>query len=253
MAEQVLAAQGGKAEQAHGVGAVVHERADAARNRRRILVAARALFAQRGVDKVTMDQIAAAAGVGKGTLFRRFGDKSGLAAALLDDGERGLRARVAEGAAPLGPGGDPAARLVAFFDAYLTFLTDHLDLVHLAETARPGTRYRIAAYRYWHGHVAALLTEAEAAGDRDALAHVLLASVAADLQRAVRAEVTAAGMRASVLHVVDSVVNAQVSAPEPVEVSVEPEAVQPSSSPGSVVALTPGTTDRGASLWVQEG
>ncbi|MBM7770856.1 AcrR family transcriptional regulator [Actinokineospora baliensis] len=234
-------------------GGVVHERADAARNRRRILVAARALFSQRGVDRVTMDQIAAAAGVGKGTLFRRFGDKSGLAAALLDDGERELRGRVAEGDAPLGPGVDPAARLVAFFDAYLTFLTDHLDLVHLAETARPGTRYRIAAYRYWHAHVTQLLTAAGAAGDRESLAHVLLAGVAADLQRAVRAEVTAEGMRASVLHVVDAAVNAQLSTPVPVvraaEAQVEP--VRP--SPGSVVALTPGTSAQGASLWVQEG
>ncbi|GAA3007580.1 TetR/AcrR family transcriptional regulator [Actinokineospora diospyrosa] len=212
---------------------VIHERADAARNRRRILIAARALFGQRGVDKVTMDQIAAAAGVGKGTLFRRFGDKSGLAAALLDDGERELRGRVAEGAAPLGPGADPAARLVAFFDAYLTFLTDHLDLVHLAETARPGTRYRIAAYRYWHAHVTNLLTAAGAVGDRESLAHVLLAGVAADLQRAVRAEVTPEGMRASVLHVVDAAVNTQLSVPaaaEP-EVEVAPKVELPQPAP----------------------
>ncbi|MGQ0840624.1 TetR/AcrR family transcriptional regulator [Actinokineospora sp.] len=184
----------------------VRERADAARNRRRILVAARALIAERGVEAVTMDQLAAAAGVGKGTLFRRFGDKSGLAVALLDEGERDLRARVVAGPAPLGPGADPVERLLAFFDAYLTFLAEHLDLVHLAETARPGVRYRIEAYRCWHAHVAALLDAAGAGADPNTLAHLLLAPLAADLQRAVRDEVTPARMRATVLRLVGSAV-----------------------------------------------
>jgi AcrR family transcriptional regulator len=49
-----------------------HERGDAARNRALLLDAARRLIASRGTDTVTMDEIAAAAGVGKGTLFRRF-------------------------------------------------------------------------------------------------------------------------------------------------------------------------------------
>ncbi|GLZ37526.1 TetR/AcrR family transcriptional regulator [Actinokineospora sp. NBRC 105648] len=205
---------------------VVHERADAARNRRRILTAARRLFGQRGVDTVTMDQIASAAGVGKGTLFRRFGDKSGLAAALLDEGERELREQVARGPAPLGPGAAPAERVRAFFDAYLTFLANHLDLVHLAETARPGARYRITAYRYWHRHVAGLLADARLPADGDALAHVLLAAVAADLQRALREEVPAERMRRSVLLVIDAAVAAPVGA---------------------------GTSGPGPSLWVQEG
>ncbi|NUP35066.1 MAG: helix-turn-helix transcriptional regulator, partial [Streptomycetaceae bacterium] len=61
------------------------ERADAVRNRRRILDAAAELFAAHGVEQVSMDAIATAAGVGKGTLFRRFGDRAGLAAALLHE------------------------------------------------------------------------------------------------------------------------------------------------------------------------
>ncbi|MDQ3403588.1 MAG: TetR/AcrR family transcriptional regulator [Actinomycetota bacterium] len=185
---------------------IPHERADAARNRRRILAAARGLFTQRGVDRVTMDQVAAAAGVGKGTLFRRFGDKSGLAVALLNEGESDLRARVSQGAAPLGPGADPVDRLLAFFDAYLTFLAEHLDLVHLAETSRPGIRYRIGTYRFWHEHVSGLIDEAGATQDPDALAHVLLAPVAADLQRAVRDEVAPARMRSTVLHLVGAAI-----------------------------------------------
>ncbi|WP_156614154.1 helix-turn-helix domain-containing protein, partial [Mycobacterium sp. 852002-51961_SCH5331710] len=48
-----------------------HERGDAARNRTLLLDAARRLIAERGADSVTTDDIATAAGVGKGTLFRR--------------------------------------------------------------------------------------------------------------------------------------------------------------------------------------
>lgn len=55
------------------------ERADAARNRAKVLAAATKLFAEEGVEAVSMDAVAAEAGVGKGTLFRRFGDKAGLA------------------------------------------------------------------------------------------------------------------------------------------------------------------------------
>ena len=66
------------------------ERADAARNRARIVDAAQRLFAEQGVAGVTMEQVARAAGVGKGTVFHRFGDRAGLAMALLDHGEREL-------------------------------------------------------------------------------------------------------------------------------------------------------------------
>ena len=93
-------------------------RADAARNRRRVLEAAAALFAA-GVAAVTMDDVVAAAGVGKGTLYRSFGDKSGLAAALLDERERQLQAGILNGRAPLGPGAPASGRLEAFVRAYL--------------------------------------------------------------------------------------------------------------------------------------
>src|SRR4051794_21084817 len=80
------------------------ERADAARNRVKVLDAAARLFAEQGVDAVSMDAIATEAGVGKGTLFRRFGDKAGLAVALLDERERVLQEAILRGPAPLGPG-----------------------------------------------------------------------------------------------------------------------------------------------------
>jgi AcrR family transcriptional regulator len=65
-----------------------HERGDAARNRALLVDAARRLIAARGPDAVTMDEIAAAAGVGKGTLFRRFGSRAGLMIVLLDEDEQ---------------------------------------------------------------------------------------------------------------------------------------------------------------------
>src|SRR5947199_1175597 len=96
------------------VGAAPHERADAVRNRQRILGAAERLFAEQGVSEVSMDAIAAEAEVGKGTLFRRFGDRAGLALALIDQRERSFQDACIRGEPPLGPGADPVERLVAF-------------------------------------------------------------------------------------------------------------------------------------------
>jgi AcrR family transcriptional regulator len=59
-------------------------RADAARNRARLLVAARAVFAERGLD-ATMDEIACHAGVGVGTAYRRFRNRDDLVAALFEE------------------------------------------------------------------------------------------------------------------------------------------------------------------------
>jgi AcrR family transcriptional regulator len=165
------------------------ERADAARNRARILNAAARLFREHGVANVSMDQIATAANVGKGTLFRRFGDKAGLAVALLDSRERELQAAILTGPPPLGPGAPAEERLVAFLLAYVDFLDKHLDLVHMSETARPGARYDIGAYRLWHRHVAILIAEARPDLDAEFLAHALLAPVNADHRMALREQI----------------------------------------------------------------
>ncbi|WUH97848.1 TetR/AcrR family transcriptional regulator [Spirillospora sp. NBC_00431] len=159
------------------------ERADAARNRAKVLEAAAALFARHGVESVSMDAVAAAAGVGKGTLFRRFGDKAGLAVALLDERERDLQDAILSGPAPLGPGrGDVSVpsseRLRAFADAYLDYVLDHLSLVRMSETASPGARYRIGAYGFWHRHLTILLDQT--VPDAEALAHGLLAVLGAE-------------------------------------------------------------------------
>ncbi|MFL6072838.1 MAG: TetR/AcrR family transcriptional regulator [Mycobacteriales bacterium] len=183
------------------------ERADAARNRARLLAAAARLFREQGVDAVSMDAVAAAAGVGKGTLFRRFGDKSGLATALLDERERALQSDILSGQPPLGPGAPAAERLRAFADAYLDYVLDHLDLLRMSETAAPGARYRIGAYRFWHRHVALLLAEARPdTADADYLAHAVLGALDADLVAAALAELGAERVRDGVAQLVAGLV-----------------------------------------------
>lgn len=157
------------------------ERADAARNRTAILAAAERLFAEHGVAAVSMDAVAAEAGVGKGTLFRRFGDKAGLAAALLNEREAELQERILHGPPPLGPDARPVDRLVAFVEAYIAYAYRHLDLIRMSETAAPGARYRIGAYQFWHRHVAVLLAAADPALDADATAHLVLAGLSAEV------------------------------------------------------------------------
>ena len=165
---------------------------DAARNRAAVLRAAGRLFAEHGVAAVSMDQVAAA-GVGKGTVFRRFGDKAGLAVALLDARERELQEAILRGPPPLGPVAGPAARLTAFTSAYLDYLLEHLELVRMSETAAPGARYRIGAYRFWHRHVAILLSGSP---DPEHAAHAFLAALAAEHVSAVLPELGEARLRA---------------------------------------------------------
>ena len=164
------------------------ERADARRNRLKVLEAAERLFAEQGVKNVSLDAIAAAAGVGKGTVFRRFGDRAGLAVALLDEREVELQAKILTGPPPLGPGAPAVERVTAFLEAYLELLDRHVELFVDSENASDGARYRIGSYRLWHRHLALLVEEARPDLDADYTAHVLLAPLAADLHQALRSE-----------------------------------------------------------------
>ncbi len=162
------------------------ERADARRNRLRVLEAAERLFTERGVKNVSLDAIAAEAGVGKGTVFRRFGDRAGLAVALLDEREQELQAKIISGPPPLGPGAPPVVRVTAFLDAYLDLLDRHVALFMDSENASDGARYRIGSYHLWHRHLSHLIEAARPELDADYTAHVLLAPLAADLHHALR-------------------------------------------------------------------
>ncbi|MFE3222081.1 TetR/AcrR family transcriptional regulator [Nocardia sp. NPDC059228] len=156
------------------------ERADAARNRAKVLAAAAELFAGSDPRTVTMDDIAKAAGVGRGTLYRRYPDVGSIAVALLDEHERALQEQLLRGEPPLGPGAPPAERLAAFYAAMVELLDTHAHLVLGAETG--GARFRTGAYQFWAVHVRTLLTEAGVA-EPDSLVDPLLAPLAAEVYR----------------------------------------------------------------------
>lgn len=106
-------------------GAQQPERADAARNRQLLLATARELLTELGPDCLTMDLLAERSGLGKGTVFRRFGSRAGIFQAMLDDSERALQQEVLSGRPPLGPGAPPVDRLVAYGQARIRFLAEH--------------------------------------------------------------------------------------------------------------------------------
>ena len=157
------------------VGPLRKERPDAARNRRRLLDVAARLVAEHGAQNVTMDQVATAAGVGKGTVFRRFGDRSGLMRALLDHAEKTFQQAFLTGPAPLGPGAAPAERLRAFGVAAIEHRLRYRDMYLAAELP--------AAQRYANDpprdllarHIATLLDASGATGDLEVLTESLLA------------------------------------------------------------------------------
>ena len=149
-------------------------RADAARNRARLLEAAARLIAEHGAAGVTMEAVAAEAGVGKGTVFRRFGDRTGLLTALLDHSARGLQADFLGGPPPLGPGAPPVDRLRAFGVAVLYRSAEQLDL-QLAAQPDPTRRYAHPSVRAHHTHVTMLLRQILPDADCDLLARPLLA------------------------------------------------------------------------------
>ena len=161
------------------VGAQAPERADAARNRLKILEAAARLFADHGVENVSMDMVAEAAGVGKGTIFRRFGDRGSLARALLDERERRFQDEFIRGEPPLGPGAPPAERLRAFGHRMIELLEAHGDLILAAESNSPTARGRSPPYAVYRAHVSSLLTEIDPRLDVEYHAESLLAVVAA--------------------------------------------------------------------------
>jgi AcrR family transcriptional regulator len=192
------------------------ERADAARNRRRILATARRLFAEHGVEAVSLERVAREAGVGKATLFRRFGDRQSLFLALLDEHERELQDAMLRGPPPLGPGAPPRARLLAFVDALLELSLEHLDLLLASETARPRARLETGAYAAWHQHTALLIAELRPDATAPLLAHLLLAGLDAELLTFLRTRAIPRQDLRTALHAhVDHLAGARGAHPEP--------------------------------------
>ena len=148
------------------------ERSDAARNREALLAAAQRLIDQCSVEAVTMDAVAQEAGVGKGTVFRRFESREGLMAAVLNRSESEWQAAVIGGPPPLGPGAEPLERLLAFGHSRLRTNLTHGALIRAAD--RSGAR-SFAAVSFAAMHVRYLLTELGVTGDIPLLATALMA------------------------------------------------------------------------------
>jgi AcrR family transcriptional regulator len=151
------------------------ERGDAAANRVRILAAARELLAEHGPDGVSMDAVAVAAGVGKGTVFRRFGDRAGLMEELVDAYMRGFQDAFLTGPPPLGPGGDPGERLEAFFVELVRLQREHLPLALAADTTG-AARDRVFGTLLLHART--LVSAVDPTLDADVTAAMLLGAIA---------------------------------------------------------------------------
>ncbi len=157
------------------------ERADAARNREALLEAAKRLLEWHGPEGITMDAVACEAGVGKGTLFRRFGDRASLFRALIDDRERDFQEAFIRGPAPLGPGAPVSERLTAFGHAMFQLIEDHGALLVESTPVTPGLWYGHPVYITYRTHLVALLIELVGEQRAPYLADVLLAALDPDL------------------------------------------------------------------------
>ena len=189
---------------------VAPERRDALRNRARVLAAAQRLVSESGVEAVEIREVARAAGVGVGTVYRRFGDKAGLVASLLDERERLFQDRLLSGPPPLGPGAPARERLVAFLHGLVDMVDENLQLLRALHGATPGARFRVGAYRAWRLHATILLEEAAPGIDAAWFAEMLLAPLAADLYYHQRDElgVSRERLKQNLADAVDAVVGA---------------------------------------------
>jgi AcrR family transcriptional regulator len=156
------------------------ERADAARNRRAILDATAALLAEHGAEAITMDRVAAAAGVGKGTIFHRFGNRAGLLQELMGERAFALMDGVSHGPPPLGPGAPPGERLLAYFEAMTRMVIDNVELVVAYNSIPPHPR-RDELHAFWFAHISAMLHEVRPDIDAEAVGQMLLAPLGGEL------------------------------------------------------------------------
>ncbi|MGI5254838.1 TetR/AcrR family transcriptional regulator [Actinacidiphila glaucinigra] len=150
------------------------ERADAARNRQRILDAATQLLSEHGPEAVTMNSVAQVAGIGVGTVYRRFGDLTQLLLALVDHRERQFQQTFLSGPTPLGPGAPPGDRLRAFFHALTDHVAEHQTVMLAAESVSPLARYTTGPYLAWHLHVSMLVRQIRPDANTAVLADLLL-------------------------------------------------------------------------------
>jgi AcrR family transcriptional regulator len=164
------------------------ERADAVRNRRAILAATEDLLASHRPQDISMEQVAAAAGVAKGTIFHRFGNRMGLMRALMVERAQELEEAVTTGPPPLGPGAPDRERLLAFLDAIAAVVSRNksllAELAYSAATEPPADEKAAAhdrddhpVYRFWHGHISSLIAAQRPEADAEMIAHIMLGAL----------------------------------------------------------------------------
>ncbi|MDL4771239.1 MULTISPECIES: TetR/AcrR family transcriptional regulator [Thermomonosporaceae] len=194
------------------------ERADAVRNRQAILRATEELLTRHGPEEISMERIAAAAGVGKGTLFHRFGSRMGLMRALMEERALTLGEAVAAGPPPLGPGAPPSERLLAFLDGLVDLVARNKGLLaalgHAATTAHKDDKPHPLHAR-WHDHIRALIAEARPDLDADLLAHILIGSVQGNAVRRLLEQGGEARVARSLHTLVTALLAAAPQAPAP--------------------------------------
>ncbi len=128
-------------------------RADAVKNHALLLETAVRLFHEQGLENVSMSAIAEAAGVGKGTLYRHFKNKSDLAHALLDQDMLDLQARALR---RFQSSGDALADLSWFLEQVVRFVDRNEALLCVAAVEAP--LLDNVAHLWWRQTIRGLLT-----------------------------------------------------------------------------------------------
>lgn len=167
------------------------ERRDAVANRQLILETAHDLFAQHGVAAVSMADIAGAAHVGKGTLYRRFTNKGELCLALMDEQMRMFQERMLNQMRVESAENTPYLdQLAHFLDALVYFVDIHIPLLYEAAQLAPSLESAAQRPHFWqYMTVRGLLESAARAGelraglDIEFSAEALLAPVNAQVFR----------------------------------------------------------------------
>jgi AcrR family transcriptional regulator len=145
-------------------------RADAVKNRERLLNTAASLFAEHGVEAISMTQLAEAAGVGKGTLYRHFNNKTEVCYALLDQDQRELQTRALQ---RLRAHSDPLDNLRWFLEEVASFVFHNEDLLFVGVGSSANSALPFRAHLWWRQTIRGLLDQHGVPGDRDYFSDVL--------------------------------------------------------------------------------
>lgn len=168
-----------------GQAPVVAERRDAAENRRKILAAAKQLLETRPIQEICMDEVARTAGVGKGTVYRRFEDRAALCRALLNDVATDLQnAALADFGVP--SGSSWTQRINRLLEELFDFHANNAQILSEARSCSRGNRFEHPAHAWQRATLVAYLKQANHAGEssvRDApfVADLVLSGLDPDL------------------------------------------------------------------------